>query len=394
MNEAMSHLRQLSVEIGPRPAGSPAQHRAADYIRAVFLAAGLEVETQEYACPAWEHVATHLHLAGQPLEATANPFSRPCDVTAALVAVGTLPELEVAELQGCIGVLYGDLTADQIAPKSWFLKGERDERIVALLEAKRPAALSTVQSVVGNVDAPIEDDELDIPSASVGPGAGRALLAAAGAIAHLRIESRRSPGRSCNVVGRTPGRHDAWVVCCAHHDTKHGTPGAWDNGSGVAVLLTLARRLGSHARSFGLEYVAFSGEESLPIGDDEYVRRGGERFGQIIAALNFDGVGAALGSNSITAMSESAACHHAVTECSMHYPGVVWVDPWPQSNHSTFAMRGVPSLAFTSRGAPHLAHLRSDTIDWISPTKLAELVALAGDIVELLNRKTPAWTRP
>ena len=58
--EAMAHVRQLCVDIGPRPTGSPGNRAAADYIKSVFRSAGLDVERQRFSCPDWDHEETVL----------------------------------------------------------------------------------------------------------------------------------------------------------------------------------------------------------------------------------------------------------------------------------------------------------------------------------------------
>jgi len=107
--ELARHLQRLCGDIGARPNGSPGNHSAAEYIGSIFDAAGLEVEEQRYACPAWEHEETRLEVSGAPIKANANAFSPACDVAAPTVAVGTVAELEAADLNGRIGILYGDL---------------------------------------------------------------------------------------------------------------------------------------------------------------------------------------------------------------------------------------------------------------------------------------------
>jgi aminopeptidase YwaD len=124
--ELTKHLNRLCVEIGPRPIGSPGDHAAAGYIQEVLLASGLDVEAQEFECPAWEDQGTDLILDGERVEAAANAFSPACNVSAPSVALGTVAELEAADLDGRVGVLYGDLTKAPLSPKSWFLKSERD----------------------------------------------------------------------------------------------------------------------------------------------------------------------------------------------------------------------------------------------------------------------------
>jgi aminopeptidase YwaD len=392
-SDLLAHVRALSVEIGPRPRASAAGHVAAAYIRNVFIRAGLTVETQDFPCPAWEHAATRLEGAGgAPLEAAANAFSPGCDVTAPTVAAGTLAELETADLAGRIALLYGDLTQTSLAAKSWFLKEARDERIVAALETKRPAAVLTVQASAG-LSRVIEDWEFNIPSATVNARAGLALLGAVGRPVHLHIDARRTPGHAANIVGRRAGARPEQIVICAHYDTKIDTPGAMDNAAGVAVMLRLAEQLGHQLGPCGLEFIAFTGEEYLPLGDDEYVRRCEGQFGQTLAALNFDGVGQMVGVNSITAMSGSPAFEAEITAIARRYPGIVWVDPWPQSNHSTFAWRGVPSIAFTTAGRAPLEHLPADAIEWISAARLGEAAAIGAEIIAALGEKPLAWGR-
>ncbi len=385
------HLTYLSAELGARPSGSEENHAAAEYIETIFREAGLDVERQQYTCPAWQAHETHLAANGQPLTAVANAFSPACDVTAPLVPVATVAELEAADLTGRIALLYGALTRATLSPKSWFLASERDQRIIGLLEKKAPAAVLTIQTRRESLERLIEDAEFDVPSATVGAEAGLALLQTTPASVHLRIESERRAGWSCNVVGRRGAADRPKVVLCAHYDTKIGTPGATDNATGTAVLLALAERL--EHQDLALEIVAFSGHEYLPLGDDEYVRLGEAQFLKIVAALNFDAVGNALSAGSITAFRCAPRFQEDVAALTNAYPGITWVEPWPESNHSTFAWRGVPSLAFSSLLGGNITHEIIDTVDRVSLERLVEHVTLAEAVVERLHGKTPAWTR-
>jgi hypothetical protein len=63
------------------------------------------------------------------------------------------------------------------------------------------------------------------------------------------------------------------TLICAHYDSVPSTPGADDNGSGVAALLAAARALGrpgpGQRRNVG--FVAFNGEEDGMLGSTEFV---------------------------------------------------------------------------------------------------------------------------
>lgn len=169
-------------------------------------------------------------------------------------------------------------------------------------------------------------------------------------------------------------------MICAHFDSKFNTPGASDNAAGVAVLLELAERFSKRESRFMLEWIAFNGEEYLPIGDNEYLRRAESYLPEIRCAINMDGIGPALGSTSLTALSTSETLEASLHQMLAGFPGAVWVEPWYESNHSTFAMRGIPALALSAAGTRNLAHQSYDDADGISPAKLeetAQIVAAA-----------------
>lgn len=393
--QAVRHLTKLSAEIGPRPIGSRGNLAAAAYIHDVFADAGLQVSELRFDWPDWTAGETRLEVDGVALAAAANPFSPACEISAPTVPISTLAELEAASLQGKIGVMVGDLAREALLPKGYTVyTSERSQRIVSLLETRQPAALLTLSARFGETDPVIADADLGIPSASIPPEAALHLIQHNGQPAHLRIAAQRAPSHSATIIGCKPGSNLDRIVLCAHYDTKFGTPGAWDNASGVAALLTLAGLLAKRDLGVGLEFIAFTDEEYAGHDDGEYVVHRGDQMTGILAAINMDGIGQWLASTSIMIASHSEAFQAQVEAIVKRYPGVVWVDPWPASNHSTFAWRGVPSLALSSSGGTPLTHTAADTIEWINPARLGEVVALVAEIVEWLRGKSLAWTRP
>lgn len=391
--KVMSYIEKLCVEIGPRLIGSPANQAAADFMRDTFRTAGLEVEEQPYPCTAWQHTATLLEVDGKPVPAIANAFSLPCEVTAPLVALGSEAELEKADLAGRIALFYGALANHQLSAKSWFLKSEYDERIIRHLETKKPAALLAPPASSMDYEQFTEDWELDIPAATIPRESLVAILRKPGASAHLLIQAQRSPATARNIVARTPARETKLVIC-AHFDTFYGTPGAGDNGASAGALLALAERLNGENLPFQLEFVAFNGEEALPMGDDEYMRRGGDDLGRILLAINMDDMGMLSGTNSVAIYSASDDLRAHVDALVKGYPGLVWVEPWPESNHSSFSMRGVPALAFGGVNVRHLAHTPEDTFEKVGAGKVIEVIDIISDIVSSLAGKPLDWTRP
>jgi acetylornithine deacetylase/succinyl-diaminopimelate desuccinylase-like protein len=106
-------------------------------------------------------------------------------------------------------------------------------------------------------------------------------------------------GRSfANIQAEIRGQdspHDI-IIVGAHYDTARGSPGANDNGSGVAALLALARSLVHKRSSRCLRFVAFTNEErpflrTARMGSRVYARRCRERAENIKAMLSLETIG-------------------------------------------------------------------------------------------------------
>lgn len=389
----MSHLKALVDDIGARPAGSPAHQRAESYVRRVFQTAGLHTEDVRVDFPNWSLRAASLITNGRSLALDVNPFSPGCDLTAPVVPISTLPELEAAAIRGKIALLYGELSKAPVFPINFAaVQFERDQTINRLLIEKAPAAVLAVNLHPWRRVHIFEDEDFPLPSATVPVEVGRALLAQPGGEAHLHIDTQTEPSHVTTIIGRTANGHKPRIVLCAHYDTKVGTPGACDNGTGMAALLTLAEMLPGDDLPVELEFIAWADEEYGAHTDTAYVAKHGEGFGDILFVLNMDGAGLLTENTTITMLAQSDAFEGQVRQVTGAYPGVVWVDPWIQSNHATYAMRGVPCIALSSLTWER-SHQTDDSTDWISAAKMDEVIRLVTDIIRAVQGQSPAWSR-
>jgi hypothetical protein len=62
------------------------------------------------------------------------------------------------------------------------------------------------------------------------------------------------------------------LLAAAHYDTVPGSPGADDNGSGIAVLLACAQALSAHEIPKSILFIVFNREEDCLIGSQEFVK--------------------------------------------------------------------------------------------------------------------------
>ena len=104
-------------------------------------------------------------------------------------------------------------------------------------------------------------------------------------------------GRAChNIEVEIRGPSPEILLIGAHYDSVFGSPGANDNGSGVAAMLALARRFAQKSAQPTLRFVAFVNEEppyflSEQMGSFVYAGRCKARGDQISAMISLETIG-------------------------------------------------------------------------------------------------------
>ena len=98
-----------------------------------------------------------------------------------------------------------------------------------------------------------------------------------------------------NVVGVLPGQTEPGKECLitAHYDNTsedpyNYAPGADDNASGTAAVLTAAHILKDFEFDYTIKFIGFAGEEQGLLGSDAYAQKAQQRGDTIIGVYNFD----------------------------------------------------------------------------------------------------------
>jgi Zn-dependent M28 family amino/carboxypeptidase len=182
------------------------------------------------------------------------------------------------------------------------------------------------------------------------------------------VESTVEPVRTANVVGLLPGsdaaRAEEPVILSSHYDhlgvrtaadgTRSIHPGAYDNASGVALLLTVAEAAASlpDAAPRPLLFVATTAEESGLLGAEWYARNPLFPLATTAAALNVDGANLQGRTRDLTPLgADRSTLGEAVREAAAEEGMVINPDPHPEQgmfyrqDHFPLARSGVPALA-------------------------------------------------
>lgn len=282
--------------------------------------------------------------------------------------------------------------------------------------ALRAELVADVQTLAGEIG---ERNMLRYPQLNAAADFIEASFSRAGI--QTRRDTYEVDGRAChNIEAEISGAHPEIVVVGAHYDSVFGSPGANDNGSGVAAMLALARRFAGKPVGPTLRFVAFVNEEPPYFQTDQmgslvYANRCKARGDQILAMISLETIGYfsdAPGSQTYPSLGirpfypskgnfigfvgnirSRALLHRAILlfrqqaklpseggALPSFLPGVGWSDQW------AFWQHGYPAIMITDTAPfryPHY-HEATDTPDKLDYDRFALVVSgLEKTILEL-----------
>jgi Zn-dependent M28 family amino/carboxypeptidase len=209
------------------------------------------------------------------------------------------------------------------------------------------------------------------------------------------------------------------VVVGAHYDTVMGSPGANDNGTGVAALIEIARILQGARLNRTVRIVAFVNEEppffkTAAMGSQQYAKRERERGEDIVAMLSLETIGyysnepgsqrypfplrffyprtasfigfvSNLSSRKLVKRTIQAFRAHS--DFPAQYAAVPsWLTGIGWSDHASFWAEGYPAIMVTDTAFFRYAHYHTaeDTPDKIDYDSLARVTMGLAHVVEEL----------
>ncbi len=194
------------------------------------------------------------------------------------------------------------------------------------------------------------------------------------------------------VRGTDPTLKDQYILITAHYDHIGGSgttyyPGADDNASGTAGLVELARLVVGSQPKRSLLFVAMSGEEKGLLGSAAFAANPPVPLASIVAEVNLDMI-SRNGARTLylTPAAVSGQVTTLVTKARELAVGKdldlnKGIDQyWQQSDHYSFAKRGIPSIFFNTGSTADL-HRTTDTVDKCDFPKMAKVVDLVRDFV-------------
>ena len=258
---------------GTRVVGSPGYEASVDFVLGVLEEAGYDVETEAVDMPAFTQASpTVLELVGPTTRTWADDgdlramiFSGSGDVTARVTAAEG--GCEAGDLAG---FPEGDVALLEPGPCL-----RRDQVVNAQAAGASAVVFPYETAAEGRPLRPtlLYPDGIEIPALCVTPEVGEALAPEGGEppTVHIAVDATSTWIQPESVIAQTsrgdPGRV---VMLGAHLDSVMDGPGINDNGSGVAMLLELARWLASRETEATVRFAFWAGEEEGLYGSRDY----------------------------------------------------------------------------------------------------------------------------
>jgi hypothetical protein len=195
------------------------------------------------------------------------------------------------------------------------------------------------------------------------------------------------PAKKCKI------KPTEYIVLSAHYDHlgKMGQamfPGANDNASGVAMVLSMAKYYKENPSEYGIVLCFFSGEEAGLVGSEYFVNHPYFKLKKIKFQLNIDIMGGA--STGITLVNGSVLkdafnLMEKINTEKEYLPVVKKRGTTANSDHHHFTESGVPAFFIYSMGTVMNYHDINDKAENTPLTNFDEVQSLLIEFVEKIN---------
>ncbi len=355
----MNLIEELSVGVGPRPAGSAEASRAADTVAEAFRELGLETRFQEFDLLAYEAAEPELSVEGERWDAGPCMYAHPFDGEGTVMRIG-----------------------ESAAPVG---DGKLPNFAIVDADGREVARLLTSPFSTGAIPFMSSHVQITTPPTAFVSRADSARLQD-GMRVRLKVGGRFIPGRrERNVIAELPGRSDSRVIVSAHYDSVWHGPGAIDNASGVEGVRRIGEALKGSDLPHTVQLVAFAAEEIKLTGSRWYVDEAKLRgeLAQIASVVNLDCIARGEKLNILASPTEF------LERATVSARELGLLDRYELETGP--ATGGVDSHWFAEAGVPAVTilhfpydqyHLMSDTTALVDEQQFEDAVALGLALVE------------
>lgn len=375
------YLHKIVDEIGSRRAGTKACKDTEEFIRSVFLECGYYVDFFAIPFVSWEADRAEVISGNTVISGFGNLYSPSGTAEGEAIVLRSIEELDRADIWGKVCIFTDELTEEVLylgdSPFQW----NRDVAVQEALDRNVPASIITINPKENSV-LPYIENYKEIPTITVAKKQEQEVLALEHKQVQVIVFSSSEDSVTGNVIAKTKDAKKK-IVISAHYDSAEGSPGAWDNGSGVAALLELANRFQNKELNVQIEFAAMCPHEIGYPGSVSYTNTEQAELEKVLLNINIDGIGEFGGIDRITSDNLPSWIHQIVRNMVPKYDDIVEDGAIQiEGDHLAYTWNNVPAILFNSKGNFSIHHENIDSLKTVDANKVLQVVDF---IEELIN---------
>lgn len=375
-SDALEFLTTFTEDVSPRASGTEQERAAAEFLANEFKSLGYDVQLQSFMVETLSPEAMTLTLdspEARDIQAIPMSLSGMGAESGVLVDVGRAFE--------------EDIPADGLEGKIAFI-----ERGVISFEEKvsRVADAGVIGAVVFNNAEGLFRGQLSnqatIPVIGISQEDGEdiiRLMRNGDVEVTVTVEIVQLDSQNVIAEKRGTGDGDKVVVLGGHYDTVPNTLGANDNGSGIAVMVSIAKAIADRSYPFTVRFIGFGSEELGLRGSQFYVSSLTEdEVDDTLAMLNFD----ALATGDVVGLLGEFAFIDDLKD----YAEANGIDAAQRfsirgstSDHASFQLVGIPVVFFLADDFSRI-HTPEDTLEFVQSELLGGSAALGIALLDMI----------
>jgi hypothetical protein len=362
MYEKMIEIWKAIIEYGPRPIGSENFRQCSDYVLSQMQSLTAKAWKDEKPFDAWD----------------VNDYALETEDGGKKRAIKSYVFLNSGSSKGFTGTV-------KYAGKNRVWDMYVWDRYMVIDDSGNVAAYITVRGNGKPIPQMLFEGRSDVPHFLVGKSEAEFLKSAERKKIRFSgfADTYIRHGSYCrNVVGILP-KAAPKIVICGHCDTVYSTKGAYDNSSGAAVVLELARQIRNRQRNYEIEFLITDGEEFNLVGSRQRVE---ECEGEDIRfVLNIDGVGR---DKTLEIWSGPEIIERRIrsilNQSRENFWPVYICPPPPGSDHAPYFAKGIPTCMLTFNDQ-EILHSPDDVYRESLISNMEVMVRISMDLLEKLG---------
>lgn len=375
-----NYLHKITDEIGSRRAGTRACKDTEEFIRSVFLECGYEIDFFAIPIVSWEADRAEVIYDNQVISGIGNIYSPSGNVEGEVIVLRNIYELEKADIRGKVCIFTDKLTEAVLCLGDSPFQSSKDAEVQEILDDMVPAAVISINPKVNSL-LPYIENYTEVPSLTVSKAMEQEILKLEHKQVQVKVSSFSEDSVTGNVIAKTKNAKEK-IVISAHYDSAEGSPGAWDNASGVVALLELAKRFQNKDLNVQIEFAAMCPHEIGYPGSVTYTNTEQAELEKVLLNINIDGIGAVSGIDTITSDNLPNWMYRFIQKILLKYEeitedGAIKVE----GDHFAYTWNNIPSMVFTSTGNVNMHHENIDSLCTVDTDKILRVVDFIEELI-------------